>query len=116
VAEAVVTPLGAAWSPVVLAVLAFLVAVTSYALLLRAGVGQQAAVGLRSMPRFGAASAVATLRTNPSGGLLALLAPAILQAIVFAIVLLLVVLVSRRRRAVRTPDSGEDQRLPALGA
>ncbi len=68
------------------------------------------------MPRFGAASALATLRADPAGGFLRLLAPAILQAIVFAIVLITLLYLSRRRRSSRPPDEDEGRRLEALGA
>lgn len=115
VAEAVAGRLGAAWSPVVVATVVFLVLLLTYALLVRAGVGQQAALGLRALPRFGTAAALATLRADPAGGLLRLLAPAILQAIVFALVLLALFYLARRRQS-RKPDSDKERGLHALGA
>ncbi len=116
VAESVAGALGAAWNPLALVLGAFVCLLVTYALLVRAGIGQQAVVGLRAMPRFGAAAALATLRADPAGGFLRLLAPAILQAIIFAIVLMTLLYLSRRRRSPRPPDSEDEHSLGALGA
>jgi hypothetical protein len=94
------------FSPAVLGPALLLALLAIYALLVRSGATQGfPPLGRRGALPLNLPAALAAAQADPAGGLLRLLAPALLQALIFALILLLVLFFVRRRRAVSADRS-----------
>jgi hypothetical protein len=99
VAESSAGAIAGVFSPTVLVPALLLAIVALYATVARSGVaGRFPAVGVRRPLMLDLPAAFAAVHADPAGGLLRLLAPALLQAVIFALLLLLALFFIRRRR------------------
>jgi hypothetical protein len=98
------------FSPAVLGPIVVLALASIYALLRHAGIAQasigRGVPGLRRALLPDPAAALALLHADPATGVLRLLAPALLQAVIFALLLTLVFFLVRRLRPA--PASGTE--------
>ena len=101
VAESGAAAVAGVFSPAVLGPALLLALLASYALLVHSGAAQRLPpLGRRGALPLNLPAALAAAHADPAGGLLRLLAPALLEALIFALLLLLVLFLVRRRRAV----------------
>jgi hypothetical protein len=107
VVEASVAALVGVFSPAVLGPAALVALLAIYAAVVRSGVAQRfPPVGRRLLP-LDLPAALAAVHGDPAGGLLRLLAPALLQAALFSLILILLVVFLRRRLAAPEPGAEE---------
>jgi hypothetical protein len=107
VAESSAAALAGVFSPVVLGPALLVALLAVYAVVVRSGAAQRFPPVGRRLPPLNLPAALAAVHADPAGGLLRLLAPALLQAAIFALILLTVIWFLRRRRVA--PESGAEE-------